>query len=74
MDCLIILKLSCLIFMAIFGNIEAQSSTDASASVTTSAVPLVKNFNEEKEVVETAKETPQAEDMTKKTEQENQSK
>lgn len=60
--------------MTIFGNNEAQSSTDASTSVTTSAVPSVKNVNEEKEVVETAKDNPQTEDTTKKTEQENKSK
>ena len=69
-----ILKLSCFILMTIFGNNEAQSSTDASTSVTTSAVPSVKNVNEEKEVVETAKDNPQTEDTTKKTEQENKSK
>ena len=56
--------------MTKFVNINAQSSTDATTSVTTSAIPLVKNGNEEKEVVEAAKDNPSTDDMTKKTEQE----
>ena len=70
MNYLVILKLSCFISMTKFVNIEAQSSTDATTSETISAMPLVKNDNEEKEVFEAVKENPSMDDVTKKTDQE----
>ena len=70
MNYLIILKLSCFILMTKFVNSEAQSSTDATISVTISEMQLIKSGNEEKEVVKDSKENPSMDDMIKKTEQE----